>query len=36
MSTSKHIDRICAAALALALLLTALLMHGEALGLQKA
>ena len=36
MSTHKHIDRICCAALALALLLTLLLANGEALGLQAA
>ena len=36
MSTHKHIDRICCAALALALLLTVLLANGEALGLQAA
>ena len=36
MSTSRYIDRICAAALALALVLTVLLMNGDALGLQKA
>lgn len=36
MSTHKHIDRICSAALALALLLTVLLANGEALGLQAA
>ena len=36
MSTSKHIDRICAAALVLALILTLLLVNGEKLGLQKA
>ena len=36
MSTHKAIDRLCAAALVLALLLTALLMNGEALGLQSA
>jgi len=36
MSTHKHIDRICAAAMALALLLTLVFLHGEALGLQPA
>lgn len=36
MSTHKHIDRICCAALLLALLLTALFVNGESLGLQKA
>lgn len=36
MSTHKHIDRICAAALLLCLLLTAAFMNGEALGLQPA
>lgn len=36
MSTHKHIDRICAAAMALALLITLLFMNGEALGLQPA
>lgn len=35
MSTHKHIDRICCAALLLALLLTALFVNGESLGLQK-
>ena len=34
MATHKHIDRICAAALALCLLLAAVYMNGEALGLQ--
>lgn len=33
MSTSKYIDRLCAAALVLCLLLTAAFMNGEALGL---
>ena len=36
MSTHKAIDRLCAAALVLALLLTVLLMNGEALGLEAA
>lgn len=36
MSTHKHIDRICCAALLLALVLTALFVNGESLGLQKA
>ena len=36
MSTHKHIDRICAAAMALALLISLLFMNGEALGLQPA
>ena len=36
MSTHKHIDRICCAALLLALLLTALFVNGESFGLQKA
>ncbi len=36
MSTHKHIDRICCAALLLALLLTALFVNGENLGLKKA
>lgn len=35
MSTHKHIDRICCAALLLALVLTALFVNGESLGLQK-
>lgn len=35
MSTHKHIDRICCAALLLALLLTALFVNGESLGLKK-
>ncbi|MGM9521772.1 MAG: CotH kinase family protein [Oscillospiraceae bacterium] len=34
MSTHKHIDRICVAAVILSLLLTILFMNGEALGLQ--
>jgi spore coat protein CotH len=34
MSTSKHIDKLCAAALSLALLLTLLAVNGEALGIQ--
>lgn len=34
MSTHKYIDKLCAAALALCLLLTAVFMNGEALGLQ--
>ncbi len=34
MSTHKSIDRICAIAVALALLLTALFMNGKALGIQ--
>lgn len=33
MATHKHIDRICAAAMAVALVLTALFMGGEALGI---
>lgn len=36
MSTHKHIDRICCAALLLALVLTALFVNGESFGLQKA
>lgn len=36
MSTHKHIDRICCAALLLALVLTALFVNGESLGLKKA
>ena len=36
MSTHKAIDRLCAAALVLALLLTVLLLNGEALGLEAA
>ena len=36
MSTHKHIDRICCLIMAAALLLTLLLMNGEALGLQNA
>ena len=36
MSTHKHIDRICCAAVALALLLTVALMNGSALGIQAA
>lgn len=36
MSTHKYIDRICAAALALCLLLAAALMNGEALGVRPA
>ena len=36
MSTHKHIDRICAAAAACALLLTLLFMNGAALGIQPA
>lgn len=36
MSTHKYIDRICVAAVVLSLLLTLLLMNGEALGLQSA
>lgn len=36
MSTHKHIDRICCAALLLALLLTTLFVNGESLGLKKA
>lgn len=35
MSTHKAIDRLCCAALALALVLTVLLMNAEALGIQK-
>lgn len=35
MSTHKHIDRICCAALLLALVLTALFVNGESFGLQK-
>lgn len=35
MSTHKHIDRICCAALLLALVLTALFVNGESLGLKK-
>ena len=34
MSTHKHIDRLCAAAVVLALLLTICFMNGEALGIQ--
>lgn len=34
MSTHTHIDRLCAAALALCLLLAAIFMNGEALGIQ--
>jgi spore coat protein CotH len=36
MSTSKHIDKLCVAAVVLALLLTFLFANGEALGLQSA
>lgn len=36
MSTHKHIDRVCAAAIVLSLLLTLLFMNGEALGIQPA
>lgn len=36
MSTHKHIDRICAAVLALTLLLTVLFIRGESLGLEAA
>ncbi len=36
MSTHKYIDRLCAAALALCLLLTVLFMNGKALGLRSA
>ena len=36
MSTHKYIDRICCAAVALALLLTVLFMNGSALGIQAA
>ena len=36
MSTHKHIDRICAAAMALTLLITLLFMNGEALGIRPA
>lgn len=36
MSTHKHIDQICAVILALCLLLTAVFMNGESLGLQPA
>lgn len=36
MSTHKHIDRVCAAVLALTLALTALFIHGESLGLEAA
>jgi len=36
MSTHKHIDQLCAAALALCLLLTIAFMNGESLGLQPA
>lgn len=36
MSTHKHIDKLCAAALALCLLLTLAFMNGESLGLQPA
>lgn len=35
MSTHKHIDRICCAALLLALVLTALFVNGESFGLKK-
>lgn len=35
MSSHKHIDRICCAALLLALVLTALFVNGESFGLQK-
>ena len=34
MSTHQSMDRVCAAALALTLLLTILFVNGEALGLQ--
>ena len=36
MSTRKYMDRICVAAVVLSLLLTLLIMNGEALGLQPA
>lgn len=36
MSTHRHIDRICAAAILLSLLVTLLFMNGEALGVQPA
>ncbi len=36
MSTGKHIDKVCAAVTALALLLAVLFMNGEALGLRAA
>jgi hypothetical protein len=36
MSTSKHIDKICAAAVVLALIVTILFANGEALGVQQA
>ena len=36
MSTHKHIDKLCAAVLALCLLLTAAFMNGEALGIRPA
>ena len=36
MSTHKYIDRLCAAALVLCLLLTAAFLNGEALGIRPA
>lgn len=36
MSTHQYIDRICAAAMVLALAITALFVHGQALGIQPA
>ena len=36
MSTHKHIDRVCAAVLALTLILTALFIQGKSLGLEAA
>ena len=36
MSTHRSIDKICCAAMALALLLTLVLMNGSALGIQAA
>ena len=36
MSTHKHIDRICAAAMVLALAITVLFVNGQALGIQPA
>ena len=35
MSTHKYIDRLCAAALVLCLLLTAAFLNGEALGIRR-
>ena len=36
MSTHKYMDRVCAAAMVLSLLITLLFMNGEAIGLQPA